>query len=134
MGDMKRRTEGRAGVAGGRLDPDPLEGPFGSQSRIRDAIQRHAAGHAEVGIAGPGEEPVPQFEEHFLEATLHGRGKVGVFIVPLLDLAHPRRVVLPANRIDTKAAIVADLHRLPEFVDVRRLSIARQRHHLVFIR
>ena len=46
--DEQRRAERAAGVAGGRLDPDVLERPLAQDAAVADAVQRHAAGQAQV--------------------------------------------------------------------------------------
>ena len=50
--DPERRAERRAGVAGRRLHPDALERPAVADPRVHHAVQRDAAGHAEVALAG----------------------------------------------------------------------------------
>ena len=42
------RAQGAAGVAGGGLDPDVLEGPPAQQFAVGHAVQGHAAGHHQV--------------------------------------------------------------------------------------
>ena len=44
----ERSTEGAAGVARGRLHPNALEGAVAQDLAVADAVQRHAAGQAQV--------------------------------------------------------------------------------------
>ncbi len=48
----ERRAERAAGVARRRLDPDALEGAVAQQLAVGDAVERDAAGEAEVLLAG----------------------------------------------------------------------------------
>ena len=45
-------AERAAGVAGRRLNPDVLERPFAQDAAVADAVERHAAGQAQVLHAG----------------------------------------------------------------------------------
>ena len=47
----ERRPERAAGVAGRRLDPDPLEGAVAQDLAVGDAVERDAAGQAEIASA-----------------------------------------------------------------------------------
>ena len=46
--DQLRHAERAAGIARRRLDPEPLERPFAQQPPVADAVERDAAGQAEV--------------------------------------------------------------------------------------
>ena len=46
----KRGAERAAGVTGRRLDPDAVEGLVAQQLAVGDAVERHAAGEAEVRV------------------------------------------------------------------------------------
>ena len=48
MPDEQGGAQGAAGVAGGGLDPDVVEGPFAQQPAVGHAVQRHAAGQHQV--------------------------------------------------------------------------------------
>ena len=48
MPDELRDAERAAGVAGGRLDPESLERAFAQQPAVADAVERDAAGQAQV--------------------------------------------------------------------------------------
>src|SRR5204862_5348429 len=48
----ERDTDRPARVAGGRLNPDPIERPFAQDASVADAIERHAAGQAQIAEAG----------------------------------------------------------------------------------
>ena len=48
MPDEQRRAQRAAGVARGRLNPDVLERPLAQDAAVADAVERHAAGQAQV--------------------------------------------------------------------------------------
>ena len=50
--DRERDAERAAGVARRRLDPESLERPLAQQPAVADAVERDAAGEAEVLHAG----------------------------------------------------------------------------------
>ena len=52
MPDQERRAERAAGVAGRGLNPDVFERPLAQEAAVRDAVQRDAARHAEIFLAG----------------------------------------------------------------------------------
>ena len=51
MPDEQRRAQRAAGVAGGRLDPESLEGPLAQQPAVGHAVERHAAGQDQVFLS-----------------------------------------------------------------------------------
>ena len=48
----ERRAERAAGIAGRRLDPDVVERALAQQLAVGHAVQRDAAGQAEIARAG----------------------------------------------------------------------------------
>jgi len=69
-------AEGAAGVAGRGLDPEALEDAVAQQATVGDAVERDAAGEAEVFLAGPALH-VPGHAQHdFFGHHLDAGGKV----------------------------------------------------------
>ena len=52
MPEAQRHAERAAGIAGRRLNPDLLERAFAQDAAVADAVQRDAAGQAQVAHAG----------------------------------------------------------------------------------
>ena len=50
--EAQRHAERAAGIAGRRLDPDLLERAFAQDAAVADAVERHAAGQAQIAHAG----------------------------------------------------------------------------------
>ena len=74
--DGQRGAERAAGVAGRRLDPEALERPLAQQPAVADAVERDAAGEAEVLHAGLAVH-VPRHAQHdLLGHLLDRRGEV----------------------------------------------------------
>ena len=74
--DQQRCAERAAGIAGGRLNPDVLERPFTQQAPVRHAVERHAAGHDQVGCVGQAVEMPRRAEHRVFAHHLNGRGEV----------------------------------------------------------
>ena len=58
-------------VASGRLHPKAAEGAVVAQPPIQDAIERHAAGQAQVILPGFLVQPAGQFQHGFFEHDLY---------------------------------------------------------------
>src|SRR6185503_4229535 len=52
MPERERYAERAAGVSRRGLDPEIVERPFAQDAPVGDAVERHAAGEAELGEAG----------------------------------------------------------------------------------
>ena len=78
MPDRERRAERAAGVAGGRLHPDVLEGAVAQDLAVGDAIERDAAGEAEIVEAVLARQRARQPQHHLLGHRLDRGGDVHV--------------------------------------------------------
>ena len=74
----ERRAERAAGVAGRGLHPDMLEGAVAQHLAVGDAIERDAAGEAEILHAGLARERAREPQHDFLGRHLDGGGEVHV--------------------------------------------------------
>jgi hypothetical protein len=72
------RTDGSAGIAGRRLNPQVVEQPAGEQLAVGDAVERHAAGHHEVAAAGGVARRARQAQDDLLGHQLDGERQVHV--------------------------------------------------------
>ena len=97
-------------VAGRGLDPDVLESGFAGDPPVRHAVQRNAAGHAEVFCAGGFAQPAGAREQHVLGVVLRPPGQI-------LPVPH-RRALFPV------AAAVEDVRLLEVGGPVRHLQLA----------
>ena len=143
-------AQGRAGVAGGGLDPDPLEDPFPQQLAVGHAVEGHAAGEAEVGGTGVLVQAAGQLEHDLLGDHLDRGGQIHMeltelrFPLPwrpaeqLVELAagHPEAAVkLEVAQIQPEGAIGLDVDQVAtDRVGVDGLAIGREPHQLVFAR
>jgi hypothetical protein len=133
VGDVHGGAEGGAGVASGRLHPDPLERPVGGQDRVGHAVERDPAGHGEVAVAGLGVQPAGQLQQDLLEPELDAGGQVGVLAGPLLVLAAPLGQGVQLDRGHGEAAVAGDPDRLAQLPHERGLPVGGQGHDLVLV-
>ncbi len=143
LGDTQRTT----GVARGRLDPQPLEGPLAQQPAVGDAVQRHAAGQAEVLEAGLAVHGARHAHDDLLADHLDRAGQIHI---PLsyLGLRDPRRAaeqaveravghrqpgeVVEVLLIQPERAILLKVNQLfQDEIHVLGLAVRRETHHLV---
>ena len=159
MPDVQGRADRRAGVVRRGLDVDVLERRALEDHAVGDAVQRHAAGQADLLQPGSLVHVVQQREVALLEHELHRGRQVGV---PVLELAprharraehvdHLLRIDRPERRlaavpghldafgvVDEVVEVEADLVAFDadDVADLRgeaRLAVGRQAHHLVFV-
>jgi hypothetical protein len=126
-------AQGGARVAGCRLHPDVVEGPFPPQTRIADAVERHAAGQRKPPFSGLLMHPPGEVEHDFLEAALDACGEVGVFCAPFVALADGRRKARPVEPLGPKASVLGRVERFAQLAQPPRLAIGGERHHLVLV-
>src|ERR1044072_7275690 len=72
----QRRTDGAAGVPGGRLNPDVLKDLFTENLPIGNTVQSHAAGKCEVRRPSDVPDVSRQLEHHIFEHHLDGCGQI----------------------------------------------------------
>ena len=144
----ERRAERAAGIARGRLDPDVLELAVAQHLAVGDAIERHAAGEAEILGAGLAGERARQAQHDLLGHRLDRGGEIHVALgQQLVGLARRRaeqRVELVvghasgrcnsrsidwSSRNEPSALRSIRLSRIS--LRVFRLAVGREPHHLV---
>ena len=76
----ERRSQGAAGVAGGRLNPDIPKRAVAQDLAVGDAIKRNAAGKAEIFHAGIGGKTAGQPQNDLLQYHLDRGGEVHVLL------------------------------------------------------
>ena len=74
----ERRADGPTCVARGRLDPDLVEAPVAEDLPVRDAVERDAAGEAQVPLAGLVGKRTGHAQQDLVGDCLHRRGEVHV--------------------------------------------------------
>jgi hypothetical protein len=144
----QRGPQRTAGIASRGLDPDALERPFAKQFSVRHAIERDAAGKAQVGAARAARRGAREPRHDVLGHRLHRRGEVHVAlrerlparpgrrpeerVEALVRHAQPRAVV-EVLQVELEAAVVAHVDQpVADDVGMERLAIRRETHHLVF--
>ena len=146
----ERRAQRAAGVAGRRLDPDTLELAVAQHLAVRHAVERHAAGHAEIFGAGLGRDRAREPHHDFLGHRLDRGREIHVALVePFLRLARrpaEQRIELVAGHAQTGAIVEIGLIQPERAVGLEvdqvvedepgifRLAIRREPHHLVLAR
>jgi hypothetical protein len=134
-GDEESGPQGCPGVAGRRLHPDALEGPPLVEVRVRHAVERDAARHREVRVAGPVVQPAGELEKDFLQARLQRGGEVGVDGRPICVRPEPRREARQVELLplDDESSGSGDPDRLAEVAQERRPPVRGHRHDLVLV-
>ncbi len=150
MRDEQSGAQRAARVAGGRLDEQPVESRLAPDTAVRNAIERHAAGHHQVlGARQPGD--VGHELEHRLFDNLLHRGRQVHFasrdlrfplawrsakqVVEAL-VGHALTVeIAEVARIETKRAVVQHVDQLlADQIGVLGFAVGRQAHQLVLAR
>ena len=89
----QRRTERAAGIAGGGLHPDVVENALAQDLAVGDAVERHAAGQAQMALARLGAHRAGEPQHHLLRHRLDRGRHVHVELRERLG-----RVRAPAGR------------------------------------
>ena len=148
MPDAHRRAERAAGVTRGGLNPHLFERAFTQDAAVADTIERHAAGQAQVTHPGLLVREAGHLQHHLFGDLLDRPRQVHLPLrearLRLARRSANQRLELAAGHGQTvrvgevflvhpQAPIVANLDEvLFDQVDVLRLAIRRQAHHLVF--
>jgi len=143
----ERRAEGATGVARGRLDEQAVEDAGAQQDAVGDAVERDAAGHAQVALAGELAGVPRQLEDDLLGDLLDRLGQVHLARADRrLGLArrsaeqggelvvrhHQAVEVAEVVHVEAERAVLADVHQL--FLDdvvVLAFAVRREAHELV---
>ena len=145
--DEPRRAERSPRIAGRGLNPDALERSLLQDPAVADAVQRHAAGQAQVPHAGLAVE-MPRRPQHGVLGHLLDRGgeihvALGEQRVRLARRAAKQRVELPGGHRETRAVVevgqvqperpvLRDVDEaLANEVGVAGLPVGREAHQLV---
>ncbi len=156
--DVEGGADGRAVVAGGRLGEQLAELRSLEDLAVGDGVQRAAAGQRQLVEAGAALQVLEDVEEDLLVDHLGAVGDVGPLAEELRilriarraqqvgqlgreDQAHLRRPVVPGHlhafrvvaevvEVQLEPPVVDGVNELPELVDVGRLAVRRQAHHL----
>ena len=110
---VQRRTQRAAGIAGRRRNEHALEPGLGQDPRVRDAVQRHAAGETQIRQTALMAEPPRDVQQRVLEHPLHAGRAVGEAL-PLRGLQIDRivRVARRSEQIDELRGIRSTRRRL----------------------
>jgi hypothetical protein len=146
----ERGAQRPAGVAGRRLDPDPLERALPQQPAVGDAVQRHAARHAQVPLAGLARDRAAEPEHHLLGDPLDrgrevhlapGQPPLGVARRPAEErveaLAGHRQpgAVVEVVEVEPEAAVGLEVDQVVEDgLRVPGLAVGGEAHDLVLAR
>jgi hypothetical protein len=133
-GHLQGGTQGGAGVAGGGLDPEALEGSLLGQPGVRHAVEGHASGHGQVAIAGLAVEPAGQVEQDLLEADLHAAGQIGVLGLERVRASTSLGQGGQLEGLDDEAAVTRGPYGVAQQGERRGPAIGRQGHDLVLVR
>ena len=150
MPQAERHAQRAAGVAGRRLHPHLLERPLAQDAAVADAVERDAAGQAQVAHPGLAVRERGHLQHHLFGDVLNRARQVHLALRQLaLGLAR-RPADQPLERaaghrqpvrvrevlhVHPQAAIVADLEEVVlDELDVLRLAVRREAHHLVLAR
>ena len=141
------RADRAAGIAGRRLHPDAVEQVLAQQLAVGDAVQRHAAGQADVLRAGLLAHRARQPDHDLLGDGLHRRREIHVMLgQKLLGLArlaaeqlaellvrHAQAgAVVEVLLVEAEGAVLLEVDDLVEDQVLElRLAIGRQAHDLV---
>ena len=122
-------ADGDTVVAGRGLDPDVLKSGFAGDPPVRDAIQRNAAGHAEVLCTGGFAQPAGAGEQHVFGVVLRAPGQIfpvphrGAFF-PIAAVEDKRLLEVGGPVRHLKLAIV----QFEQMLDLVAAAIGRQPH------
>ena len=138
-----------AGVAHCGLDPDRLEWPFAQDAPVAHAVQRHAAGQAQLFHAGLRLYAAGLTQHDLFADLLDRRGDVHIAPgdglpaparrAPEQSVEFPRRhgqalAVVEIRHIQAKRPVGLQVEQVVEDqVGIPRLAVRRQAHQLVFI-
>ncbi len=144
----QRRAQRTAGIAGRRLDPDVLERPFAQDAAIGHAVERDAAGQAQVVRLELVVNGARQAQHDLLGHRLDGAGDIHLLLRDLRLRRARRRAeqvgepfighgqtggVVEIVHVQAEGAVRLQVDQLVEDqVDVLRLAVGRQPHQLVF--
>jgi len=115
----ERRADRAAGVAGSGLDPEAIEPSFAQQLAVGDAVERDAAGEAEVLLAGFFLDSPGQLQHHLFGDRLDGGRESsrlwrlwpdGRFEPLLAGRPFVAQAVTPAGELVILAAVPDALH------------------------
>ena len=130
----QRRAERGAGVTGGGLHPHVVERAAIADLRVHHAVQRDAARHRELPLAGAGGQPVDRLQRRFFQHALQRMRDVAVMrldrAAAFARRAEHRNEIAVEDRV-ASVAVVA--HQLAHRVGEHRLAVRRERHHLVLV-
>jgi hypothetical protein len=143
----ERRPERAAGVAGRGLDPEVVEDALAQELAVGDAVERHAAGEAEVALAGHRARPPRQLRDRFLRHLLDRAREVHLAAGDA-RLRRPRRAaeeggeavvghhqaveVAEVVHVEAEGAVLAQVDQLAaDGVGEARLAVGREPHQLV---
>jgi hypothetical protein len=143
----ERRPERAAGIAGRRLNPDIAELALAHDLAVGDAIERDAAGQAEVLLAGLGREAAGQPQHRLFQHHLHGGREVHVLLLQQRGRIARRRAeqtvearighrqpgaIVEVFEIEPERAVGLEINEIvvDELREARR-AVGREPHHLV---
>ncbi len=143
----QRRADGAAGVAGGRLHPDAVELACAQDLAVGDAIERDAAGQAEIALAVLDRQAAGEAQHRLFQHGLDRRRDVHVLLrqrIALRTRRHPEQPIELLVRHGQAGAIIeirhVELERAVRFqvdhvvqdeVAKMRLAVRRKPHQLV---
>jgi len=157
---VERGAERGAAVVGGRLDIEAFERRLALDFAVHRAVERDAARHAQVLEAGLLCELAEQAKHDFFEQRLQRRGDVLVLCrqhvarlasrtEQLFELwgehvanrgrpglprhVHPLVVVNEVREVELETAFGGDTNQLVHRVEIFRLAVRGQSHHLVLV-
>ena len=118
-------------IAGRGLDPDVLESGFAGDPPVRHAIQRDAAGHAEVLRAGGFAQPAGAREQHVFGVVLRAPGQILPVphrraLFPVAAVEHERLLEVGGPVRHVQLAVV----QFEQMLDLVAAAIGRQPHQL----
>ena len=146
----QRDAKGSARIARGRLDPDLIERPVAKDPAVADAVERHAAGQAQIAQTGFAMRECSHLEHHFFSDVLNRPREIHLPLRQLGFRLPARPAHQPLQRtarhresagvrevlhVHPQAAIVPDLDQVIfDELDVFRLAVRCEAHHLVLAR
>ena len=144
----KRRADRPARVARRRLNPDAFERAVAQQLAVADAVERDAAGKAQVAGAGLAGERAGKPQHHLFRHLLERGCDVHVALgEQLVGLAHrgaeqaleilvrhgQAGAIIEIVHVETESTVGFQIDEvIEEQIDVLRLAVGRKPHHLVF--
>ena len=144
----KSGSQRAARVARGGLNPDALENSFAQEAAVGHAIERHAAGHAQIFFAGQFPRVSGQPQHDFLRHGLNGARQVHVALFDRL-LRFARRAAeervkasighgcaaqkIEIIQIHPKGTVLLQVEQFAkDRIRIDRLPVGRQAHQFVF--